>query len=228
MYLSGVLQKNSEKSSDRNLSVSNISFLCQNKNFVHHIPCIDGEIIFVNSVYHALFNRDIVNNTCINHEWITGHIIPTGFNSQHSQYIYFDRIDFDKFLYASHTTNNSLHQVISNKIDKLMDNDYDWYEIGYEKPAQKNIDYAKLYISEFITTMSMQGYNIFIPHIYNSENGGVTLKWVNCGKILYFDILYQDSKYTKVWDDQRKTFVETKELFKSNNKELWEWLINNG
>jgi len=235
MHLSGVSQKNSENFLDEYMDTSK-SFLPNiDDNFILYILCIGNMIVVINNTGNIVFKKSIADDKCIYNDWINN-ITDTGYNhlsnKKHAQIpdlsrIYFEEY-FDTYISPSRIFNNYLYETILSKIDELMDNDYDWSEIGYEKPTIKNIDYAKSYISEFIITMCLQGYKIFIPQISNSENGGATLKWSKGDKILYFDILYKDNKYTKVWDDKDKTFVETKKLVKKMHAKIWEWLINNG
>lgn len=239
--MSGVLQINSENFLDKdtvssNRLLPNVEYNPNiNDNFILCILCVDNMIIVVNGAGNITIKKSVSDdNTYMPYHsasditnavygYLSGqkYVHAPNLKSRHFEEY------FDEHIPPPRIFTNSLHETVLGKIDELMDSDYDWSEIGYEKPTQENIEYAKSYISKFINAMSLQGYKIFVPYISNSENGGATLKWNKDGRILYFDILYKDNKYTNVWDIEDKTFVETKELVKRLHAELWEWLIYN-
>ncbi len=123
----------------------------------------------------------------------------------------------------------ALYQKILDQIDNLLTNEYDWDEIGYEKPRPEDMENAKSVMSDFISSISSAGYSLFsleTPSISNGENGGATIEWRENGKSLYFDISHQSAKCTKVWKEGKRTIVRTKKLHKSNYVKVWEWIIN--
>lgn len=122
-----------------------------------------------------------------------------------------------------------LYQKILDQIDELLTKEYDWDDIGYEKPYPKDIDYAKRIMLDFISSISSAGYSLFSlesPFISNGENGGATIEWRESGRSLYFDIKYQNAKFTKVWKEGKNTIVRTYQFHKTDYVKVWEWIIN--
>ena len=116
-----------------------------------------------------------------------------------------------------------------DQIDDLLTDEYDWDEIGYEKPRPEDMENAKSIMSEFISSISSAGYSLFsleTPSISNGENGGATIEWRENEKSLYFDISHQSAKCTKVWKEGKRTIVRTNKLRKSDYVKVWEWIIN--
>ena len=141
-------------------------------------------------------------------------------------------IDSDFKIYSKNTVTvnpvrSSIHRIISDQIDELLNKDYDWDSIGYEEPSERDLNYAKDSMSDFITTISLKGYTLPLPYISNGEDGGATMKWSVGERILYFDIKYKSKTFTKVWNQNQETLVETYKLHKNLYTEIWEWL-NNG
>ena len=122
-----------------------------------------------------------------------------------------------------------LYQKVFSQINELLTKEYDWDDIGYEKPHPKDIDYAKHIMSDFISSISSKGYSLNLlelPFISNGENGGATIEWRESGRSLYFDIKYQDAKFTTVRQEGKKTIVRTDNLRKSDYVSVWEWILN--
>ena len=122
-----------------------------------------------------------------------------------------------------------LYQEVFSQIDELLTKEYDWDDIGYEKPHPKDIDYAKRIMSDFISSISSKGYSLNsleLPFISNGENGGATIEWRENGRSLYFDIKYQDAEFTKVWQESKKTIVRTDNLCENDYVSVWEWILN--
>ena len=129
----------------------------------------------------------------------------------------------------SEFTNKIIFKKVSDQIDELLTNEYDWDEIGYEKPRPKDIDYAKRIMSDFIASISSAGYSLDsleAPFISNSEYGGATIEWRESEKSLYFDIKHQSAKWTKVWKEDKRTIVRTNKLRKTDYVQVWEWIID--
>ena len=129
----------------------------------------------------------------------------------------------------SQVRNESLYQEIVGQIDKLMTNEYDWDDIGYEKPYKIDIDYAKRVMLDFVANIDLAGYSLdslAAPFISNSEFGGATIEWRESERSLYLDIKHQNSSYTKVWKEGKNTIVRTDELHKSEYVNVWKWIIN--
>ena len=122
-----------------------------------------------------------------------------------------------------------LYQKVLDQIDELLTNEYDWEEIGYEKPNPKDLDYAKRIMSDFISSISSAGYSLSsleAPFISNGEYGGATIEWRESGRSLYFDIKHQSVKFTKVWKEGKRTIVRTNKFRKTDYVKVWEWIIN--
>lgn len=129
----------------------------------------------------------------------------------------------------SQSSDDMLYQKILDQIDNLLTNEYDWEEIGYEKPHPEDMDSAKSIMSEFISSISSAGYTIFAldtPSISNGENGGATIEWRENERSLYFDINHQSAKRTKVWKEGKNTIVRTKKLRSSDYVKVWKWIID--
>ena len=108
----------------------------------------------------------------------------------------------------------------------MLNKGYDWDSIGYEKPSKRDLNYAKDSMSDFITTISLKGYTVPLPYISNGEDGGTTIKWSVADRILYFDIKHRSKTWTKVWNQNEETLVETHKLHESLYVEIWNWLKN--
>ena len=91
---------------------------------------------------------------------------------------------------------------------------------------KKNMNYAKKFMSNFITAISLNGYTLPLPHISNGEDGGATIRWRVGERILYFDIKYRSAKYTKVLNQNEETLYENHRLRKSLYIEICDWLYN--
>lgn len=138
-----------------------------------------------------------------------------------------NEIHFD--LNINRSSYGMLYQNVSDQIDKLLTNEYDWEEIGYEKPNPKDIDYAKHIMSDFISSINSAGYSLSSleePFISNGEYGGATIEWRESGRSLYFDIKYQSATWTKVWREGKRTIVRTNELRKTDYVQAWKWIID--
>ncbi len=125
-------------------------------------------------------------------------------------------------------TNKIIFKKVSDQIDELLTNEYDWDEIGYEKPYPKDIDYAKRIMLDFISSINSAGYSLSaleMPFISNGENGGATIEWRESGRSLYFDIKHRSAKFTKVWKEGKRTIVRTNKLHKTDYVKVWEWII---
>ena len=127
------------------------------------------------------------------------------------------------------SSNDILSQKIFEEINDLLTNEYDWNEIGYEKPRTEDMDRARNVMSDFISSINSAGHSLFsldTPNISNGENGGATIEWHENGRSLYFDINHQSAKFTKVWREGKNTIVRTKNLRKSDYVKVWEWIID--
>ena len=108
------------------------------------------------------------------------------------------------------SSDDILSQKIFEQIDALLTNEYDWDEIGYEEPRQKDMDSAKSVMSDFISSISSAGYSLFsleTPSISNGEYGGATIEWRENGRSLYLDINHQNATWTKVRREGKRTIV---------------------
>ena len=177
----------------------------------HHESTLSTEAkIFAFSVITPKIRS--VDDICGNHQWNLiinqlGNEIHLGLNISQPSY-------------------ESLSQKVSDQIDELLTKEYDWDDIGYEKPHPKDIDYAKRIMLDFISSVSSAGYSLEAPFISNGENGGATIEWRESGRSLYFDIKHRSAKFTKVWKEGKNTIVRTNKLRKIDYVKVWKWIIN--
>ena len=132
---------------------------------------------------------------------------------------------------ANQLNSELLYKKIFYQIDELLTKEYDWDDIGYEKPHPKDIDYAKRIMYDFISSIGSKGYSLKsleLPSISNGENGGATIEWREDERSLYFDIKHQSAKFTKVWKEGQNTIVSTNDLHKIDYVSIWKWILSQG
>ena len=113
-----------------------------------------------------------------------------------------------------------------SEIDNLLKNEYDWDEIDYIKPTPEDINYAKSVLTDFVFTISYEGYTLKKPYISNFEEGGASIKWKIGDRTLYLEIGQNVSIFSKVWRESGKPHTIDRPLFKKDYLLLWKWVIN--
>ena len=148
-------------------------------------------------------------------------------STKHKHVPFYNIFRDEDFNVVNHPSTNIQLEHITDQIDELLNKNYDWDYMGYEEPSEKNIKYAKYFISEFAYSIHTATYSLETPIVSNSEDGGATLTWRKNGRSLYFDITYRRVSFTRVWKSEDKnTIVITRKLHLNNYVKVWEWLIN--
>ena len=122
--------------------------------------------------------------------------------------------------------NHILLKEMLSEIDDILKNEYDWDEIDYIKPTPEDINYAKSVLTDFVFTISYEGYSLKKPYISNFEEGGASIKWKIGDRTLYLEIGQNDSVVSKVWRKSGKTLAKERPLLKKDYLRLWKWIIN--
>ena len=130
-----------------------------------------------------------------------------------------------KLNYSESSFVNLLQEMLS-EIDSLLKNEYDWDEIDYRKPTSEDIDHAKFVLTEFVSTISSNGYSLKKPYISNFEEGGASIKWKIEDRTLYLEIGQNESIVSKVWRESGKPRAIERPLHKKDYIRLWKWIIN--
>ena len=112
------------------------------------------------------------------------------------------------------------------EIDNLLENEYDWDDIGYIKPTPEAIDNAKSVFVGFAYSVADAGHTLTQPYISNFEEGGASIKWKIGDRTLYIEIGQDISICTKVYKLDGKFVANEDVLIKEDYVSLWEWLIN--
>ena len=120
----------------------------------------------------------------------------------------------------------NMMSTILSEIDDILKNEYDWDEIDYRKPTLKDISQAKSILTEFVTTISYEGYSLIKPYISNSENGGAKIEWHLDKRSLYLRIGSLESIATMIEDKSDGTTIDDKPFLQKSYLSLWEWVIN--
>lgn len=136
-------------------------------------------------------------------------------------------LGFKRYRRAEASINNHiLLEEMLSEIDSLLENEYDWDEIGYRKPTLEDISRAKSVLIDFIFTISYEGYSLKKPYISNFEEGGASIKWKIGDRTLYLEIGQHVSIYSKVWRESGKPHTIDRPLLKKDYLRLWKWIIN--
>lgn len=121
--------------------------------------------------------------------------------------------------------NRILLQEMLSEIASLLDNEYDWDEIDYQKPTPEDIKRSKDVLTEFVSIIDSEGYSLKRPHISNFEEGGASIKWKIGERTLYLEITQNESGFSKVWRESGKRLGIERPLFKRDYLRLWKWVI---
>lgn len=178
-----------------------------------------------------IFNFSVITSDTDNYGYTYKTYSPDIINENHQWNLIIGQFEDNIHLGLDFNQPNygSLYQKILDQIDELLTKEYDWDDIGYEKPYPKDIDYAKRIMLDFISSISSAGHSLYsleAPFISNGENGGATIEWRESGRSLYFDIIHQNAKFTKVWREGKNTIVRTDKFHKADYVKVWEWIIN--
>lgn len=122
--------------------------------------------------------------------------------------------------------NDILLQEMLSEIENLLDNEYDWDEIDYQKSTPEDIKRSKDVLTEFVSIIDSEGYSLKKPHISNFEEGGASIKWKIGERTLYLEITENESGFSKVWRESGKRLGIERPLLKRDYLRLWKWVIN--
>ncbi len=122
--------------------------------------------------------------------------------------------------------NDIILREMLSEIESLLDNEYEWDEIDYQKPTPEDIKRSKDVLTEFVSIIDTEGYALKKAHISNFEEGGASIKWKIEERTLYLEITQDESSFSKVWRESGKRLGIERPLLKKDYLQLWKWLIN--